>query len=322
MPRNRNVVQNTKSLPAEAPLSAPTPDMIVRIAQGLLISGRGMAVFAPDDSICLATEGFRALYDMQPGPQTFDSLMRHCWQTGRGPRIETQDIDAWLAKAKTRRRSEPVREFEVDMVDGRWFWISEATLPDGWMILSVANITSVKRREFRLTTDRDAAITAAETDHLTGLFNRGATMKRFNALVDHATGTNDIFSAVLIDLDHFKSINDRFGHDAGDQVLVHFATSAAAALRERDIIGRVGGEEFLILMPGANLKQSCAVIERLQAHLRDQRIAFGGVTLRYTFSAGVAQWYRGLSPDQLYREADQALYAAKDAGRNLIGRAG
>lgn len=314
--------QNTENLSSEEPLLTPTPDMIVRIAQGLLISGRSMAVFAPDDTIRLATEGFRTLYDMQPGAQTFDSLMRHCWQTGHGPRIDTDDIDAWLAAAHLKRRSQPVREFEVDMTDSRWFWISEATLPDGWLILSVADITSVKRREFRLATDRDAAITAAETDHLTGLYNRGATMKRFQKLVERASATHETFCAVLIDLDHFKSINDRFGHDAGDQVLVHFATSASAGLRGRDILGRVGGEEFLILMPGADMSQACAIVERLQAHVWDQRISLNGVVLRYTFSAGVAQWRHGETMDQLYREADQALYAAKDAGRNLIGRAG
>lgn len=314
--------RNTENLPPQAPFSVPTPKMLMRIAQGLLISGRAMAVFAPDDSIHLATEGFRALYNMPPGPQTFESLMRHCWQTGRGPHIETEDIESWLAAANALRRSQPVREFEVDMIDGRWFWISEATLPDGWLIVSIANITSVKRRELRLATDRDAAITAAETDHLTGLYNRGATMTRFSRLVERAQRSQEVFSVVLIDLDHFKSVNDHFGHDAGDQVLVHFAASASAALRERDIIGRVGGEEFLILMPGANLAQSCAIVERLQAHVRDQRISLNGVTLRYTFSAGIAEWRDGLTTDSLYKGADQALYAAKDAGRNLIGRAG
>jgi len=319
MPRTKSSIADVSLI---APAVIASPDILMRIAQGLLVSGRGMAVFAPDDRIHFASEGFVALYDMPPGPQTFDSLMRHCWSTGRGPRITTDSIDTWLAAAHAKRRSQPVREFEVDMVDGRWLWISEATLPDGWVVLSVADITSVKRREFRLATDRDAALTAAETDHLTGLLNRGAMMKRFNLLVDRAITSNEVFCAVLIDLDHFKSINDRFGHDAGDQVLIHFATSATAALRKRDMMGRVGGEEFLILTPGANLPKTCTIVERLQAHVRDQRISLNGVTLRYTFSAGVAQWHRGMTVDQLYREADQALYAAKDAGRNLIGRAG
>jgi hypothetical protein len=256
MPRTKPLIGDAA---LKAPAVAPTPDMMLRIAQGLLMSGRGMAIFAPDDRIHFASEGFVSLYDMQPGPQTFDSIMRHCWQSKRGPRIDSHDIDAWLVAAQSKRRSHPVREFEVDMVDGRWLWISEATLADGWVVLSVADITSVKSREFRLTTDRDAALTAAETDHLTALLNRGAMMKRFNLLVDRAVASNESFCAVLIDLDYFKSINDRFGHDGGDQVLVHFATSAQTALRERDMLGRVGGEEFLILTPGANLQQTSMV---------------------------------------------------------------
>lgn len=302
-------------------MALPPLDVMMRIAEGFLAAGTAMAVFAPDDSLHFASNGFMELYDVQAGVQTFDTIMRHCWESGRGPQIDTDDIDDWLVRANDKRRSERVRQFEVDMIDGRWLWISETTLDDGWIILSVADFTAVKRREFRLKSDRDAAITASETDHLTGLYNRGATMMRFGYLVDRAVNSGEVFSAVLIDLDHFKSINDRFGHDCGDRVLTHFAASASALLRDRDILGRVGGEEFLILMPGANMNQSCAVVERLQARLCDQRLILNDVIVRYTFSAGVAEWGRGKTPDRLYREADQALYAAKNAGRNRVRRA-
>jgi len=311
----------TKVRSSRTGLALPSLNVMVRIAEGLLAAGAALAVFRPDDRLHFASSGYMALYDVQPGDQTFNTIMRHCWETGQGPRIETDDIDDWLERANAKRRSEAVRQFEVDMVDGRWLLISETTLPDDWIILSVADLTTVKRREFRLASDRDAAITAAETDHLTGLFNRGATMKRFGHLVDRAVKSGEVFSAVLIDLDHFKSINDRFGHDCGDQVLAHFAASTAAVLRDRDIIGRVGGEEFLILMPGANINQACAVVERLQASLSDQRLTLRDVIVRYSFSAGVAEWEHGKTPDRLYRDADQALYAAKNAGRNRVRRA-
>ncbi len=311
----------TEALSSRTHMAVPSLDVMVRIAEGLLAAGTAMAVFKPDDSLHFASAGFMELYDVQSGVQTFDTIMRHCWKSGCGPRIETDDIDGWLVRANAKRRSELVRQFEVDMIDGRWLWISETTLKDGWIVLSVADFTAVKRREFRLESDRDAAITASETDHLTGLFNRGATMTRFGHLVDRAVNSGEAFSAVLIDLDHFKSINDRFGHDCGDQVLAHFAASAGAVLRDRDILGRVGGEEFLILMPGANTQQACAVVERLQAYLRDQRLILRDVIVRYTFSAGVAEWGRGKTSGMLYREADQALYAAKNAGRNMVRRA-
>jgi diguanylate cyclase (GGDEF)-like protein len=134
--------------------------------------------------------------------------------------------------------------------------------------------------------------------------------------------TGELFSAVLIDLDRFKAINDRYGHDAGDRVLAHFAACAKKVLRERDILGRVGGEEFLIIMPGASREQAHTVIERLQAHVRRQHITLGGVTVSYTFSAGIAEWERSKTLDGLYHEADQALYMAKHAGRNQVKLAG
>jgi diguanylate cyclase (GGDEF)-like protein len=298
------------------------PEIIARLGEGLISGGTALALFTPQDDLHFATPGFMALYDVQPGPQTFNSMMRHCWETGCGPAIDTTDIDAWLAGANTKRRREINRQFEIDISDGRWMWISETMLDDGWIVLIITDFTSIKRREFRLQSDRDAAITASETDHLTGLYNRGATMSRFARLIERAITTGEIFSAILIDLDEFKAINDRFGHDGGDQVLVHFAACATESLRERDILGRVGGEEFLIIMPGATSTQACTVIERLQARLRDQRLALEGVAMRYTFSAGIAEWRRPKTLDTLYREADQALYAAKNAGRNQVKMAG
>jgi diguanylate cyclase (GGDEF)-like protein len=180
----------------------------------------------------------------------------------------------------------------------------------------VTDFTAVKYKEFTLRTARDEAIVASETDHLTGLFNRGAAMKRFGAILDRAAQDGQLFSIVVLDLDHFKMINDHFGHDGGDQVLVHFSSCMRDVLRDRDVTGRVGGEEFLFVMPGASMDQAAAAVERLRAHLRDQRLRVGDVTMRYTFSAGIAEWAPGKTLQGLYKEADQALYAAKSAGRD------
>lgn len=293
-----------------------TPQLLMRLGEGLLHSGTMLALFAPDDTLQFATPDFVRLYDVQPGPQTFDSIMRHChvWKTG--PLIETDDIDAWLAAANTKRRSKTVRKFEVDMIDGRWMYAIETTFDDDWVLVAVTDFTAVKHKEFTLRTARDEAIAASETDHLTGLFNRGAAMKRFGSILDRAAQGGQMFSIVVLDLDHFKMINDHFGHDGGDQVLVHFSGCMRDVLRDRDVTGRVGGEEFLFVMPGASGDQAGTVVERLRAHLRDQRLKIGDVTLRYTFSAGIAEWEPGKTLQGLYRDADQALYAAKAAGRD------
>jgi diguanylate cyclase (GGDEF)-like protein len=293
------------------------PEMLLPLAEGLMASGAVVAVFTPADELYFATPDFMALYDVQPGPQTFDSVLRHCFASRTGPLIESDDIDAWLKMANSRRRSKAQRRFEVDMIDGRWTWAAETMFGEGWIFLTITDFTFLKRKEFTLVSARDAAIVASETDDLTGLLNRGGIMRRFNQFVEAGTETEG-FSIVLIDLDHFKSINDRFGHDSGDQTLVHFAGCAREALRERDMLGRVGGEEFLLLMPGATKGQAGVVTERLQAHLRDQRLNLRGAVMRYTFSAGIAEWTPGKTLEGLYREADQALYAAKEGGRNQI----
>lgn len=296
--------------------SQMTPQLLMRLGEGLLKSGTMLALFGPDDTLQFATPDFVSLYDIQPGAQTFGSIMRHCHACKTGPLIEADDIDAWLEAANTKRRSKALRKFEVDMVDGRWMYAIETTFDDNWVLVAVTDFTAVKYKEFTLRTARDEAIAASETDHLTGLFNRGAAMKRFGAILDRAMQGGQVFSIVLLDLDHFKMINDHFGHDGGDHVLVHFSGCMRDVLRERDVTGRVGGEEFLFVMPGASMDQAGNVVERLRAHLRDQRLKIGDVTLRYTFSAGIAEWAPGKTLQGLYKDADQALYAAKSAGRD------
>jgi diguanylate cyclase len=293
-----------------------TPQLLMRLGEGLLNSGTMLALFAPDDSLNFATPDFLKLYDVQPGRQSFDSIMRHCHASKTGPLIDADDIEAWLESANVKRRSRALRKFEVDIVDGRWMYAIETTFDDGWVLVAVTDFTAVKYKELTLRTARDEAIVASETDNLTGLFNRGAAMKRFGSVLDRAVHTEPGFSIVLIDLDHFKMINDHFGHDGGDQVLIHFAGCMREVLRDRDVIGRVGGEEFLFVMPGASATQAATVVERLRAYLRDQRLKVGDITLRYTFSAGIAEWKPGMTPQSLYKDADQALYAAKSAGRD------
>jgi diguanylate cyclase (GGDEF)-like protein len=299
-------------------MTALAPDVIVRLGEGLIASGVMLALLTPEDELYFATPDFIEFYDIQPGQQSFGSIMRHCWESNTGPLIATDDIEVWLANANAKRRSQANRRFEVDMTDGQWMWINETTLPDGWMMLTITDVTPIKKQQIRLERDRDAAVLASETDDLTGLYSRGAVMRRLAQIVERASSTGETFCTILMDLDFFKSINDRFGHDGGDQVLIHFATSADQVLRDRDILGRVGGEEFLLIMPDVTQSQAASVMERLRAHLSDQRLNLRGAALRYTFSAGIAQWAPDKTVDSLYHDADQALYAAKEGGRNRV----
>lgn len=303
-------------------IDAPLPEVLQKLVQGLLASEVALALFTPSDDLHFATDDFRALYAVQPGEQSFASIMRHCHKHKVGPLIESDDIEAWLEMACAKRRSTASRRFEIDMVDGRWLWASEAVFGDGWILLMITDCTFVKQKEFRLRNARDAAITAAETDYLTGLPNRRAMMNQLGAQIERSIVTGAGLSIALIDLDHFKSINDGFGHETGDRVLQDFAACATETLREGDLFGRVGGEEFLLLMPGTDQDRAVRVLERLRLALHGRVLRIAGVKLRYTFSGGIAQWRAGKTLDDLYREADIVLYQAKEAGRDQVRQAG
>lgn len=120
----------------------------------------------------------------------------------------------------------------------------------------------------------------------------------------------------LLDIDHFKQVNDRFGHQAGDIVLKAFADSVTAGLRGADVMARWGGEEFLLLLPDTDADEGLKCVERMRAKLAD--ITFDEIEpgLRVTFSAGLVSYEPGVSGEAAIERADAAMYRAKQAGRN------
>lgn len=291
-------------------------ELVELIAAGFEASATAVVLFAPDDTIAFASNAFAELYDVQPDARSFADVMRHCFHAGKGPRFST-DIETWLLRAAAKRRTAPHRAFEIDMADGRWFWASETSYAGGWILLVVTDITVLKSNERMLQMARDAAEIAAGTDSLTGLPNRRHAMAVFADALHRADATATPLSLVLIDLDHFKTINDRFGHKAGDDVLCHFAETGRKMLRRSDLLARIGGEEFMLLMPHAARHEAVRVTERLRQQLAlAPRIA--GLDLAYTMSAGIAD-YQGETAETLFQRADRALYSAKNRGRDCIG---
>jgi len=154
----------------------------------------------------------------------------------------------------------------------------------------------------------------AEIDPLTGQLNRGATISR--AAAGLAAGHGAI---LLFDLDRFKQINDRFGHPAGDRVLMTFARAATENLREGDVFGRIGGEEFLAFMPGADNARAMAAAERIRAAFAATRTEVGGKVVPSTVSIGIAVATAPVPDiDPLLIRADRALYVAKENGRDRV----
>ncbi|MBZ0331030.1 sensor domain-containing diguanylate cyclase [Halomonas sp. ANAO-440] len=157
----------------------------------------------------------------------------------------------------------------------------------------------------------------ARRDPLTGVANRRHFFELSGVEVARARRYGAPLSLAMLDLDHFKQINDRFGHSAGDRVLINFCNDVATLLRESDVLARLGGEEFVVLLPGSDPDGAFQLAERLRGHAEKAIVEEGESRIRYTVSAGVAS----LTPDDASIEtvmgrADDALYAAKAAGRN------
>jgi diguanylate cyclase (GGDEF)-like protein len=188
------------------------------------------------------------------------------------------------------------------------------------------DVTEQVRREQALNLARERAIgLAAEaqklamTDPLTGIANRRATLDWLDRLVRASDDAEESLAVLMFDVDHFKRINDAFGHQTGDEVLKSVATLARAQLRAEDVVGRIGGEEFVCILSGLSEREARGLAERLCRAIADGSLESG--LPRATISVGLAM-YRPLdTPAQLLARADAALYEAKQGGRNQVRRA-
>ena len=157
------------------------------------------------------------------------------------------------------------------------------------------------------------------TDSLTGLVNRRYFFDLAQKEIDRSIRHNSVMSLVVIDVDHFKNINDKYGHSAGDRVLYELAVNLKSGLRSIDDIARLGGEEFVCILPDTDLSRGLMVAERLRKSVEAMEIVYDKHTIKFTISAGVAvSCSDQCSIGSLLEIADLALYRAKRAGRNKV----
>jgi diguanylate cyclase (GGDEF)-like protein len=241
--------------------------------------------------------------------------------------------ELWRERRKTLRRRWPA--IFVPMLHGAVFLFpiplasllpadrGIVTLPTGWVALFVletmlyavgtAFIVLVLATERTMRIHRDAAV----TDELTGLLNRRGVLQAAQQLIMQQARKREPISALMFDLDHFKSINDTFGHAIGDKALHLFATTATVSMRTTDIVGRLGGEEFVALLPG-KLADAKVVAERVRKAFQAAGVAVAGCDLNATVSIGAASGEAGTGIIALLAAADAALYRAKANGRNRV----
>jgi diguanylate cyclase (GGDEF)-like protein len=159
---------------------------------------------------------------------------------------------------------------------------------------------------------------AALQDPLTGLGNRRYLMERLREESERVARKGSPYSLALIDVDHFKSFNDRFGHEVGDQVLCQIAQCLRAQIREYDLCGRWGGEEFLIILPQTDLAEAQPVAERALQAIKDIRLAQSGPHVSLSASMGLSYLRKGEGYSETLKRADDALYRAKELGRDRL----
>lgn len=232
--------------------------------------------------------------------------------------VHPDDVEPTVAAGARLAQGETVLGFENRYLckDGAWRWLQWNSVPllkAGLIYCVVQDVTERKRMEAEL-------IRLATIDSLTGICNRHHFLERAAQEITRARRYGHGGLALLMmDLDHFKDVNDRHGHEAGDKVLAAMAARVLDLLRESDVMGRLGGEEFAVLLVEAGGGEALAVAERLRAIIAETPVKANGVEISHTISIGVASLTAGdKGVEDLLRRADQALYRAKRLGRNRV----
>jgi diguanylate cyclase (GGDEF)-like protein len=183
-----------------------------------------------------------------------------------------------------------------------------------YQITSWRNRLKAQRSELKLALEQVQQL--ATRDVLTGLYNRRFMQDRLEDSVSRFERYGEPFTIVLVDLDHFKKINDQHGHKVGDQALTAFASAASMVLRDTDTIARWGGEEFILLLPNTSAHKATVAMERLRSTLANCTVSPTVPSLRVKFSSGIALHNRAASLNHTLERADRALYTAKSEGRD------
>jgi diguanylate cyclase (GGDEF)-like protein len=304
-------------------LPSPNPKLADLLLQYAGLSENGIAVLDAENRFVYYNPTFAQMFDFADQSmmcKTHGELMQWMYTQQRGSNIEWANLQDWLEYAGSRQRSAPFRSFEVDLKGGRWILMTEQVCPDGELVMFCSDITRQKETEIALKKAHGDIERLALTDDLTGLPNRRNFMQRLNQEISRSQRSAEPLCLAMLDLDFFKKVNDRFGHAAGDEVLKHFANFVQQHLRAEDVMGRLGGEEFGVLLPNSSLPVAQLVLNRVLEKLQGERLPEVAADFSYTFSGGLVQHGAapGKSGNDLLALADQALYAAKAEGRNRI----
>ncbi|MUM76437.1 diguanylate cyclase [Pseudodesulfovibrio sp. F-1] len=288
-----------------------------RIALASEAGGVGVWEWNPLTDELIWDARMRQIYAIKPGE--FSGLYR-AWAS----RVHPEDLPG-AEDALTTLRSQGGdwrHEFRILLPDGGLRHIRVAARARKDKNGQVTSIIGINRDITEQRLAEQELTRLATRDSLTGLFSRGHFMELGTRAVEHARRYGEPVSVLMFDADRFKAVNDTYGHDAGDAVLRALAATAADTLRQVDILGRIGGEEFAAVLPQADTKQAMLVAERLRSAIAAHEMDIGtGKPLSVTVSIGVSVFDEpSASLETMLKDADAALYAAKQNGRNRVER--
>lgn len=220
------------------------------------------------------------------------------------------DLEDYVAKRMAWVRSGDAAPMDLQMTNGIVLRCHLAVLPDGGRMLIYSDVTDIVRHAREL--ER-----LATTDGMTGIYNRRHFLTLADLEWNRTSRYNRPLSFLIFDIDYFKSINDQYGHQAGDEVIIHLANLAGTCKRAPDVLARIGGEEFALLLPETDLPQAQAMAERLRREIAAHPLVMASQCIPATVSVGIATRSAETSNiSELMKAADEALYEAKRAGRN------
>ncbi|SFE33670.1 GGDEF domain-containing protein [Paracidovorax wautersii] len=222
-------------------------------------------------------------------------------------------IDRSLAQG--RRIAESSAPIQCKNGQKRWFIITAQVRSESLPNMHIVTFRDI--HDLKMLSDKNHRL--SQTDQLTGVFNRRAGQQLLESEMARSHRSGLPFSVVMCDVDHFKFVNDQWGHACGDQVLCRVAQTLRSTCRNIDAVVRWGGDEFLVILPATALKDSRIVADRLRQSVQSLECRWEAATVSPTLSLGCAASQPGLSLAELMKAADESLYAAKLQGRNAVG---
>ncbi len=285
-------------------------------------SNDGYAIFDEKDEVKYVNQSCaQMLLETTTGNilgKTFAQIMKESYYENRGIKVNTNNIDRWLTCVSRRRWRSTFRSFEIDLRNGGWLLVSEQVIGGKFIFLHATDITRTKRLEQELLRSQSKLLEQAYKDDLTQIANRRAFMERGTEEIKKAHRHQKNLVMFLLDIDHFKHINDQFGHSAGDSVLISITSLIQLQLRSYDIFARIGGEEFALIFSDTDTQTAVNIVERIRKLIEKANFQFEDKSIQCTISFGGSLLLDSDDLGSIVSRVDDVLYLAKKTGRNRV----